>query len=127
MRDPSADLSPTWLTRFIQVALLVVVVVPCSTATLQGCLGGDDNDPQLVCIEWPDPKRSDIDPNRCPDEAEAEARYLPGDVLDNGTLRDDGLCCYEMKDFEEPIGSGCDPVPFGAPRRNSPGLDDSNP
>jgi hypothetical protein len=99
--------------------MLVVVAVPFATATLQGCLGGNENEPQTVCFEWPDKTRSDIDPNQCPTEQEAEERYLPADVLGDGNLRDDGLCCYEMMEFEEPLGSGCDPVPFSKPQRNS--------
>lgn len=118
---------PSLFTRIVQIVGLVVVVVPFTTATLQGCFGNDDNEPQTVCIEWPDKTRSDIDPNICPTEEEAEGRYLPGDVLTDGTLQDDGLCCYEMMNFEEPIGSGCDPVPFGSPQRNPSHSGGSNP
>jgi len=125
--SPQSLSSSTLFARILQVVVLVVIVVPCATATLQGCFGSSDNEPQTVCFEWPDPKRSDIDPNICPSEQEAEERYLPGDVLGDGSLRDDGLCCYEMMDFEEPFGSGCDPFPFGKPQRPAAAPSDSNP
>jgi hypothetical protein len=80
-----------FIVHLIRVVVLVVVVMPMATATVQGC--GDDEEP--YCFDWPDVTRSDIDPNKCPSQSEAQSRYVVPEyeLVDSGTL-ENGKCCY---------------------------------
>lgn len=81
--------------RIIHAALIVFVILPFGTSIVEGC-GDDTNDYETVCIDWPDPNRTDINPNVCPADEDAQAYYFPDKTLVGGTPLENGQCCYKI-------------------------------
>ncbi len=93
--------------RVLRALVLVTLVVPLGSATLQGCFGPDES--EALCFAWPDPSDPQSDPNECPPAEEAYERIpldrSSGTVFEPG-VRTDESCCYRVELVE-----GCDVTP----------------